>query len=75
MNQAERESEGLIYGDGQYNLSDLRTTELHWWERGLPYSHAYCPLCSCNKNGYVDEPNMITEVCDSSQCPCHREDV
>ena len=33
----------------------------------------YCPLCSCRKNGWADEPNGIDESCEDRDCPCHDE--
>lgn len=57
------------------SAADLRTTEPNWWRRGLPYEHAYCPRCRCNKSDHPEEPNLRTEACDDSACICHEEEA
>jgi len=57
-------------------MSALRTYPEHKGYPGMAFldKHMYCQ-CNCNKSGDANEPNQITEACETSACPCHDENL
>lgn len=52
-------------------MSELRDYNPN--ERPAGMGNYYCPVCSCRKTGWVDEPNGRDEGCRYEACLCHSE--